>query len=115
MVDHNSFLEQKIADLPEFIQPGFVAVDAITAGQKMMLTPTPFPMGAIVMGTNSRAVDTVGCHMVHADPANVVHLKLASERGFGPRNLEDIEVAGDYPLEAVREKTKNFEFCLDVA
>ncbi|MBC8175945.1 MAG: DUF362 domain-containing protein, partial [Deltaproteobacteria bacterium] len=59
LVDHNLFLEHKIADLQEVIQPKFIAIDGITAGQKMMLTPTPFDMGAIVMGTNSCAVDTV--------------------------------------------------------
>ena len=113
LVDHNLFLEQKIADLQEVIQPKFIAVDAIIAGQKMMLTPTPFPMGAIVMGTNSCAVDTVGCHMVHVDPKDVIHLRFASERGFGPMNIEEIDVSGDFPLEEVRGKTQNFEFCME--
>jgi uncharacterized protein (DUF362 family) len=113
LVDHNSFLEHKIADLQEVIQPSFIAIDAIIAGQKMMLTPTPFPMGAIVMGTNSCAVDTVCCHMVHVDPKDLIHLKMASERGFGPMNLDEIEVAGDFPLEEVQHKTKDFEFCLE--
>ena len=113
LVDHNIFLEYKIADLQEVIQPKFIAIDAITAGQRMMLTPTPFPMGAIVMGTNSCAVDTVGCHMVHVDPKDLIHLRFASERGFGPADLQEVEVSGDYPLEEVREKTKNFEFCLE--
>jgi len=88
LVDHNIFLEHKIADLQEVIQPKFIAIDAITAGQRMMLTPTPFPMGAIVMGTNSCAVDTVGCHMVHVDPKELIHLRFASERGFGPADLQ---------------------------
>ena len=113
LVDHNLFLEHKIADLQEVIQPRFIAIDAIVAGQKMMLTPTPFPMGAIVMGTNSCAVDTVGCHMVHVDPSDVIHLRLAAERGFGPMDLDRIDVSGDYPLEEVREKTGNFEFCME--
>jgi uncharacterized protein (DUF362 family) len=113
LVDHNSFLENKIADLQEVIQPKFIAIDGIIAGQKMMLTPTPFPMGAIVMGTNSCAVDTVGCHMVNVDPKDLIHLRYASERGFGPMTLEEIEVSGDFPLEEVQEKTKNFEFCLE--
>ncbi|MCU0560874.1 MAG: DUF362 domain-containing protein [Desulfobacterales bacterium] len=111
LVDHNQFLEHKIADLQSVIQPGFIAIDAITAGQKMMLTPTPFDLGAVVMGTNSCAVDTVGCHMVHVDPAQVTHLKLSSARGFGPMNLDQIEVGGDFPLEQVRAKTRNFQFC----
>jgi uncharacterized protein (DUF362 family) len=113
LVDHNQFLEHKIADLQAVIQPKFIAIDAITAGQKMMLTPTPFDMGAIVMGTNSCAVDTVGCHMVHVDPKDLLHLRFASERGFGPMNLEQIDVGGDYPIEKIQEKTNNFEFCLE--
>ena len=113
LVDHNIFLEHKIADLQEVIQPKFIAIDAITAGQKMMLTPTPFEMGAIIMGTNSCAVDTVGCHMVHVDPKDLKHLSLASDRGLGPMDLEHIEVAGDFPLEEVRAKTRHFEFCME--
>jgi uncharacterized protein (DUF362 family) len=113
LVDHNLFLEHKIADLQEVIQPKFIAVDAIIAGQKMMLTPTPFPMGAIVMGTNSCAVDTVGCHMVHVDPKDVIHLRYASERGFGPMKLEEIDVLGNFPLKEVQEKTRNFQFCME--
>jgi len=113
LVDHNLFLEHKIADLQEVIQPKFIAIDAITAGQKMMLTPTPFHMGAIVMGTNSCAVDTVGCHMVNVDPNDVIHLRFSAQRGFGPMDIEEIDVGGDFPLEEVSEKNKNFEFCME--
>jgi uncharacterized protein (DUF362 family) len=113
LVDHNSFLEHKIADLQEVIQPKFIAIDGITAGQKMMLTPTPFDMGAIVMGTNSCAVDTVCAHMVNVDPKDVIHLKFASERGFGPMKLDEIEVSGDFPLGEMQKKTKSFEFCME--
>ena len=113
LVDHNSFLEHKIADLQEVIQPRFIAIDAITAGQKMMLTPTPFHMGAVVMGTNSCAVDTVCCHMVRVNPADLIHLRFASERGFGPMSLEQIEVLGDYPLEEVQKRSEGFQFCLE--
>ncbi|MBW2514136.1 MAG: DUF362 domain-containing protein [Deltaproteobacteria bacterium] len=113
LVDHNQFLEHKIADLQEVIQPGFIAIDGIIAGQKMMLTPTPFPLGAIVMGTNSCAVDTVGCCMVHADPKEVVHLRLASERGFGPMDVSKIEILGDFPLEDVQAHTRGFAFCME--
>jgi uncharacterized protein (DUF362 family) len=112
LVDHNSFLEEKIADLQEVIQSKFIAIDGIIAGQKMMLTPTPFALGAIVMGSNSCAVDTVGCRMVSVDPKDLIHLRLASERGFGPMSLDEIEVGGDFPLEEVQEKTRNFQFCL---
>ena len=63
------------------------------------------------MGTNSCAVDTVGCHMVHVNPNDLVHLRLAAERGFGPIDLDEIDIAGDFPLAAVRQKTRGFEIC----
>lgn len=113
LVDHNLYLEHKIADLQEVVQPKFIAIDAITAGQKMMLTPTPFNMGAIVMGTNSCAVDTVCCHMVNVDPKDLIHLRLTAERGFGPMDLDQIDVGGDFPLAEVQQKTKDFQFCLE--
>lgn len=113
LVDHNPWLEHKIADLQEVIQPKFIAIDGIIAGQKMMLTPTPFHLGAIIMGVNSCAVDTVGCHMVHVDPVDLIHLRFAAERGFGPMDLDEIEVGGDFPLDEIQEKTVDFEFCME--
>ena len=54
------------------------------------------------------AVDTVGCHMANVDRRSVIHLKLAAERGIGPIDLKNIEIIGNYPLEEVQSKTKNF-------
>ena len=113
LVDHNQFLEHKIADLQEVIQSKFIAVDAIIAGSKTMLTPDPFPMGVIVMGTNSCAVDTVGCHMVNIDPLNIIHLEKTAKRGYGPIDLNEIEVSGDFPLEELQHKNKDFQFLFE--
>jgi uncharacterized protein (DUF362 family) len=113
LVDHNQFLEHKIADLQEVIQSKFIAVDAIIAGEKMMLTPEPYFMGVIMMGTNSCAVDVVGCHMININPSSVVHLKYTSERRYGPIDLNEIEVNGTYPLEELQHNNRNFQFCLE--
>ncbi len=113
LVDHNIHLENKIADLQEVIQPKFIAIDGIIAGQKMMLTPDPFPLGAIIMGTNSCAVDTVCCHMVSVDPKDLKHLTLTSKRGYGPMSLDEIEVSGDYSIDEIQKKTKDFAFCVE--
>jgi uncharacterized protein (DUF362 family) len=113
LVDHNQFLEQKIADLQEVIPSKFIAVDAIIAGEKMMLTPDPFLMGAIIMGTNSCAVDTVGCHMVNIDPNSLAHLKITAERGYGPIDINDIDISGDFPLEELQHHNKDFQFCME--
>ena len=34
----------------------------------------------------------------------VYHLCFASERGFGPMKLDQIDLAGDFPLEEVRAR-----------
>lgn len=113
LLDHNSFLEHKIADLQEAVKPGFIAIDGITAGQKTMLTPTPYDLGVIVMGTNPCATDTVCAHMVHCDPRDIVHLRLAAERGIGPIDLNDIEISGDISLGEIQAKTKDFGFLME--
>lgn len=113
LVDHNLFLEHKIADLQSVVQPKFIAIDAIVAGQKMMLTPTPFDMGVIVMGNNSCAVDTVGCHMVNVHPDDLTHLRYAAQRGFGPMDLDRIDIDGDIALEDLQQRNRGFEFCLE--
>ena len=113
LVDHNQFLEQKIADLQEVVESKFIAVDAIIAGEKMMLTPDPFPMGVIIMGTNSCAVDTVGCHAVNIIPTSLHHLKHTSERGYGPMDINEIDIGGDFPLEELQFKNKDFRFFLE--
>jgi hypothetical protein len=51
--------------------------------------------------------------MVNVDPNDLIHLRYASERGFGPMDLNQIEVGGDFPLAEMQEKTKNFQFCLE--
>jgi uncharacterized protein (DUF362 family) len=43
LIDHDHRLNEKIADLQYIIQPQFIAIDAITAGEGRMLTPIPFP------------------------------------------------------------------------
>jgi hypothetical protein len=79
----------------------------------MMLTPTPFAMGIILMGNNSCAVDTVGCHIVNVHPGDLTHLRFASERGFGPMELEHIQIDGDITVEELQVQNRDFEFCLE--
>jgi uncharacterized protein (DUF362 family) len=108
VLDHDGHLERKIADLQEVVQSRFIAVDAVIAGELMMICAEPRPLGAVIMGTNSCAVDTVCAHILHLDPAEVVHLRLSSERGYGPCALDDIEIGGDYPPEEVRARSAGF-------
>ncbi|MFH1436739.1 MAG: DUF362 domain-containing protein [Pseudomonadota bacterium] len=113
LIDHDYMLETKIADLQEVIQPSFIAVDAIMAGELKMLTPKPYHIGAILMGTNPVAIDTVACAMIGFDPYDVPHLKKSAERGYGPIEIDDVELGGDYPLEEARKKAKKFRVPID--
>jgi hypothetical protein len=90
-----------------------IVIDAITAGQKTMLTPVPFPLGLIIMGTNPVAVDSVCSHIVRLDPAEVDHIRIAHERGLGPIDLQEIEIGGDVSLGEAQERSTGFQLSLD--
>jgi uncharacterized protein (DUF362 family) len=109
LIDHDHRLDEKIADLQHIIQPRFIAIDAITAGEGRMLTPIPFDLGLVIMGDSQLAFDAVCCHIIGVDPATVDHLRLASERGFGTLDLSEIAISGDVTLEEAQAKAKGFK------
>ena len=109
LIDHDHKLNEKIADLQHIIQPQFIAIDAITAGEGRMLTPTPFDMGMIIMGNSQVAFDAVCCNIIGLDPNTVDHIRLAKQHGFGTTDLADIEVTGDVTLEQAKARAKGFK------
>jgi uncharacterized protein (DUF362 family) len=113
LIDHDHLLHTKIADLQEVIAPGFIAIDAITAGERTMLTPDPYPLHLIVMGTNRVAVDSVCTRIVGLDPRDVDHIRFTAERGYGPLELEEIEISGDVSLEEARRRAANLRLTLE--
>jgi uncharacterized protein (DUF362 family) len=108
LIDHDHLLEEKVADLQYITQPRFLAADAITAGEGRMLTPVPFDLNLVIMGNNQVAFDTVCCHIIGVDPMEVEHIRLAHERGFGPTNLDQIDVVGDLDLEDAQRRAEGF-------
>jgi uncharacterized protein (DUF362 family) len=95
LIDHDHRLNDKILDLQYIIQPQLIVIDAITAGEGRMLTPIPFDLGHIIMGNNQVAFDAVCCHLIDVDPLSVPHIRLAYEHGFGPVELDQINIVGD--------------------
>ncbi len=108
LIDHDTHLNQKVADLQYIIQPQFIAADAIIAGEGRMLTPLPFDMKLIIMGDNQVAFDAVCCQIIGIDPLSVEHIRLAHERGFGPVDLAQIDISGDVSMEAARKRAHGF-------
>ena len=109
LLDHHHKLDEKVADLQYIIQPQFIAIDAITAGEGRMLTPIPFDMGLVIMGNNQVAIDAVCCQIIGLDPLDVPHIRMSYERGFGPVELDAITLDGDLDLSQARARAKGFE------
>lgn len=108
LIDHDHKLNEKVRDLQYIIQPQFIAIDAITAGEGRMLTPIPFDMGLIIMGDNQVAFDAVCCHIIGVDPLSVPHIRLAYEAGFGPVELDQIRIIGDVTLADAKRRATGF-------
>lgn len=113
LIDHDHRLNEKIADLQYIIQPQFMCIDGIVAGEGRMLTPKPFDLKLVVMGNNQVAFDSVCCAIIGLDPRTVDHIRLASERGFGTMDLSKIAVSGDVTLEQARQRARGFEVGLE--
>jgi len=109
LIDHDHRLNEKIADLQYILQPSFIAIDAITAGEGRMLTPIPFDLGLVIMGNSQVAFDAVCCAIIGVDPTTVDHIRLAAERGFGTLDLAEIEISGDVTLEEAQAKARGFK------
>jgi uncharacterized protein (DUF362 family) len=109
LIDHDHRLNEKIADLQHIIQPQFIAIDAITAGEGRMLTPIPFDLGLVIMGNSQVAFDAVCCAIIGVDPLSVDHIRMAAEGGFGTLDLANIEISGDVTLEEAKAKAKGFK------
>jgi uncharacterized protein (DUF362 family) len=109
LIDHDHKLNEKIADLQHIIQPQFIAIDAITAGEGRMLTPTPFDLGLIVMGNSQVAFDAVCCAIIGLDAKTVDHIRLAAEHGFGTHDLSKIAITGDVTLDEAKQRARGFK------
>jgi hypothetical protein len=109
LIDHDHRLNEKVADLQYVIQPKFIVIDCIIAGEGRMLTPIPRTMNLLIMGNNQPAIDAVSCQIIGVDPKTVEHIRLPSERGFGPIDLSQIDLKGDVTLEEARKRAAGFK------
>jgi uncharacterized protein (DUF362 family) len=109
LIDHDHKLNEKIRDLQFIIQPQLIAIDAITAGEGRMLTPTPFDLGLLIMGNSQLAFDAVCCAIIGIDPRTVDHLRLTEEAGFGTLDVSKVAISGDVSLEEAQARARGFK------
>jgi uncharacterized protein (DUF362 family) len=108
LIDHDHKLDEKVADLQYILQPQFIAIDGVIAGEGRMLTPLPFDLKLVAMGDNQVAFDAVCCRIIGVDPLSVPHIRLAHQRGFGPVDLSEIDIEGDLSLEEAKARARGF-------
>ncbi len=116
--DHNTNLHSKLVDVLEYVQPDFTLIDGlvgtihghypVVARQDQCLVP----FRVLVGGLDVLGVDIVGARIFGLGPADIPHLRIATERGLGAgvKSLQDINVVGDlsrfttkYPHEILQE------------
>jgi uncharacterized protein (DUF362 family) len=107
MVCHDDRLNDKIVDLLEIGWPDLVVTDATTVGHGFESAPQGFPLGLLLVADNPLAADAVAGAALGYRPENIVHLRIASERGYGTISLDAIGISGDYPLDELASKTKH--------
>ena len=91
----------KVADLQHIIQPQFIAIDAIEAGEGRMLTPAPVDLGLIIMGNNS-VLDTV-CSAIIGWMPKISIIRFAHEQASAP-SISTITVCGDLSFKKHKPK-----------
>jgi uncharacterized protein (DUF362 family) len=109
LIDHDHRLNEKIADLQHIIQPQLLVIDAITAGEGRMLTPTPFPLKLLIIGNNQVAFDAVCCSIIGVRARDVEHIRFAEDHGFGTTDLAKIKLSGDVTLAEAQARAKGFK------
>ena len=66
----------------------------------------PFPLGIILASSNAVALDIVASQLIGYKPAEIYTSVEATERGFGPKGLEEIVVVGVCLKEVIRKDFK---------
>ncbi|MBN1574439.1 MAG: DUF362 domain-containing protein [Deltaproteobacteria bacterium] len=106
MLYHDDRLNEKIVDLLEIGFPNVVISDAVKIAHGYESAPKPFDLGLILVANDPLAADAVGAKILGFKPEDVIHLVMASERGYGSIADVDIEVTGDVTIEELAKKTK---------
>jgi uncharacterized protein (DUF362 family) len=94
-IRHDYMLIDKIVDLLKAGYPDFIVMDAIDVGVANEIIPTVRKLGLVIMGRNPVAVDIVASRLLGYEVGDVPYLKRAVERGYTPKSLKEITLAGD--------------------
>jgi len=99
---YHPMLDHVIVDIVSALPPRLAIIDATTA----MEGEGPFKgdlveLGLLIAGNNVISTDACAAAVMGIDPSSIDHLKLASGKGLGTINLNEINVKGE-PIESAR-------------
>lgn len=109
MDGHNRHNGRRIADLLEVSDPDLVISDAIEIGVGgNPITQSAHRLGVVVIADNAVAHDAVCARIMGLDPHRIDHLRIASARGFGPLDLDGIDLVTEVPLSTLQLRVEGF-------
>jgi len=107
---HNhATLHQRLASIYHLIRPDFCIIEGINAIQhghvpiQAFLNEYVVPMGVLIGGRDTLAVDTIGARILGYDVSEIDHLRLCREWGLGESEPNNIPVVG-IPLSRFTER-----------
>ncbi|MEW6566682.1 MAG: DUF362 domain-containing protein [Chloroflexota bacterium] len=100
-------LPERLVDLISLAPFNLIVVDAIQATHMGgEVSGLPVDLGVLIIGTDPLSVDLVCTGLYGLPPAHVDYLRLATERGLVPRDIDQVEVLGDLGLEELRLRSR---------
>ena len=95
-------LDHIIVDVVSALTPRLTIIDG-TVGMEGEgpFKGEPLELGLVIAGNNVVSTDACAAAVMGIDPSSIDHLRLASEKGLGTIDLNEIEVRGE-PIEAVK-------------
>jgi len=95
-------LDHVIVDVVSALTPRLTIIDGTTGMEgEGPFKGTPLELGLIIAGNNVVSTDACAAAVMGINPSSIDHLRLASEKGLGTINLDEIEVRGE-SIEAVK-------------
>ena len=101
--------DRRMVDMLEVTDPDLIITDAIDIGLGgNQMTQAAHRLGAVLVADNAVAHDAVCAHIMGLDPTQIPHLALAAARGYGPLDLDAIDLVSEEPLATLRLRVRGF-------
>jgi len=112
---HDDLLHEHLADITLIRQPDLVITDAVVSGEGNGPAETdPVKTNMLIVSENCLAADITCCYLVEKDPGEVRHIRLLSERGIGPLDINEVEISNKDYLDSKRKKFNEPDLDLNV-